>query len=52
MNWQQFLALGLVLAVAAIFVWRSSDPKKHRHGCGCGCAHEDDESAKEKNIPR
>ncbi len=50
MNWQQILALGVVLAVAAIFVWRSSDPKKHKHGCGCGCHdHEDADHEKTKN---
>ena len=40
MNWQQLLALGLVLAVAAIFIWRGSDPQKHKNGCGSGCEPE------------
>jgi hypothetical protein len=43
MSWQQILALGIVMAVAVIFVWRSSDPEKHKHGCGCGCHHDHDE---------
>ncbi len=50
MNWQQIIALGLVLVVAAVFVWRSADPKKHKHGHNCGCPHEDDESTEEKKI--
>jgi hypothetical protein len=48
MNWQQLLVLGIVLAVAAIFVWRSSDPKKHKHGCGCGCAQANDDATEAK----
>jgi hypothetical protein len=52
MNWQQLTALGVVLVVAAIFVWRSSDPKKHKHGCNCGCAHEDEEAPQDKTISR
>jgi len=52
MNWQQLLVLGIVLVVAAIFVWRSSDPKKHKHGCGCGCAHgTEDDAGKKKDSP-
>ena len=40
------------MAVDAIFVWRSSDPKKHKHGCGCGCAHEtEDDAGKKKDSP-
>ena len=37
MNWQQFIPLIIVLAVGAIFVWRSSSPKKHEHDCHCDC---------------
>jgi len=40
MNWQQFLPLLMVLGVGAVFVWRSSSPKKHDHDCGCGCDRE------------
>jgi len=42
MNWQQFLTLLIVLGVGAIFVWRSSSPKKHEHSANCGCDHEHD----------
>ena len=49
MSWQQFLPLLIVLGVGAIFVWRSSSPKKHEHNCNCGCDHEhDSEPKKEK----
>ncbi len=49
MNWQQFLPLLIVLGVGAIFVWRSSSPKKHEHGANCGCDHEhDSEKPKDK----
>jgi hypothetical protein len=41
MNWQQLLALGVVLAVAVIFIWRSSDPRKDGPGCHCGCEHDE-----------
>jgi hypothetical protein len=41
MNWQQLVPIGVVLGVAAIFVWRASSPK-HGHGCNCGCAHADE----------
>jgi len=48
MSWQQFLPLMMVLGVAVVFVWRSSDPKKHDHGCNCGCPHDHkDEEHKE-----
>ncbi len=49
MNWQQFLPLLIVLGVGAIFVWRSSSPKKHEHSANCGCDHEHDtEKPKDK----
>ena len=49
MNWQQFLPLLIVLGVGAIFVWRSSSPKKHEHSANCGCDHErDTEKPKDK----
>jgi hypothetical protein len=52
MNWQQILTLGIVLAVAVIFVWRSSNPSGHKHGCNCGCDHGEDESGQnKKNSP-
>jgi len=43
MTWQQFLTLVIVLAVAVIFVWRSSGGKKTGCGCNsCGCTHNHD----------
>ncbi len=50
MNWQQLIALGVVLTVAVIFIWRSADPKRHKHGCGCGCDHGDDKSGADNQI--
>jgi hypothetical protein len=50
MNWQQLLALGIVLAVAGIFIWRSADPNKHKHGCNCGCEPEADEKSPGKKV--
>jgi hypothetical protein len=46
MNWQQLLVLGVVLAVAAVFIWRGSDPRKHKHGPGCGCDHAPEDEGK------
>ena len=44
--------LMIVLGLGAIFVWRSSSPKKHGRGCNCGCEHENhDETGKDK-APR
>jgi len=52
MSWQQFLPVLMVLGVGAIFVWRSSSPKKHDHSCNCGCEHEvETETKKEKVTP-
>ena len=49
MNWQQFLLLSVVLAVAVVFVWRSSGSKKSDEGCSCcGCHHEHDAAADKK----
>lgn len=39
MNWQEILPIIIVLAVGAIFVWRSSSPDKHEHSCNCDCHH-------------
>jgi hypothetical protein len=51
MNWQQILALGLVLAVAVFFIWRSADPRKHhKHSCKCGCEPGAEEESPGKNI--
>ena len=42
MNWQQLITLSLVLAVAILFVWRSSGkPTGHGSGCNCGCPHDE-----------
>ena len=52
MSWQQFLPLLIVLGVGAIFVWRSSSPKKHDHdhSCHCGCDHEHDTETKKEKV--
>jgi len=50
MNWQSFLPLVIVLGVGAIFVWRSSSPKKHEHNCHCGCTHEDQPDTKKEEV--
>ena len=51
MPWQQFLPLLIVLGVGAIFVWRSSSPKKHEHSDHCGCGHEHEpENPKDKTV--
>jgi hypothetical protein len=52
MNWQQFLQLLIVLGVGAIFVWRSSSPKKHEHSANCGCSPEDKTETKKENDAR
>ncbi len=49
MNWQQFLPLAIVLGVGAVFVWRSSGPKKHEHSADCGCVHEEKTPAEKQN---
>jgi hypothetical protein len=41
MNWQQLILLAVVLAVAVVFVWRSSGAKKSDGGCDCcDCSHD------------
>jgi len=51
MNWQDFVALGVVFAAMFVLIWRSSG-KKTGHGpgcqgkCGCGHAHDDAPAAK------
>jgi hypothetical protein len=41
MNWQQLILLAVVLAVAVVFVWRSSGAKKSDGSCDCcDCGHD------------
>jgi hypothetical protein len=52
MNWQEFLPIIIVLAVGAIFVWRSSGEQKHEHKCGCDCHHDHAPEAKKETPTR
>jgi len=49
MNWRQFIPVAVVLAVAVIFVWRSSG-KKTSCGCGRDCAHDHEAEAKKETA--
>lgn len=54
MTWSQFLPVVIVLGMGAIFVWRSSSPKKHEHSDHCGCGHDhgpDPKNQKDNAVP-
>ena len=53
MNWQQLITLSIVLAVAILFVWRSSGKKSgHGSGCNCGCPHDHADDASVKSAKK
>ena len=53
MNWQQLITLSIVLAVAVLFVWRSSGKKSgHGSGCNCGCPHDHQDDASVKSAKK
>ena len=53
MNWQELITLSTVLAVAILFVWRSSGKKpEHGSGCNCGCPHDHSADATLKSAKK